>query len=544
MNRTLGHRAPLLWIVLPFLAGLAAGRAGLPAPLAGLLGCALILAALSTWGAWVGHRGWGAMLAVAMFLAGDVSHALHRRHLPERERLPPREAELELTVERLFASRRPDRLVGLTRVADAPPHLRDLRGQRLYVAVALPAGMAGPIVSARLRAVGVLTPLPAAVAAGSFDGYLADSGVNFRLERGRVVAELAPANAYRRFCAAAAARFEAILSAGTGRRPELGGAFRAMVLGRQQELDDEQVREFRLSGTMHIFSISGMHIAVIALALQTALAALRLPLLPRTALELAGLWLYVDITGTAPSAVRAFVMVALVRVAFVLRRPLNPLAALTASMAAVLLAAPLQVFSASFQMSYGIVAALFLLGLPLDEAWRERGEPFQLLPRADWRWWHHEGRRLWSWLRAAVAIGLSSALVGTITGLHFFGLFTPGAMLVNLALIPLSTAVIWAGLLSLLTGLTGLEAWSELFNRAALVLLWLSEQAIAVALRLPAMWFEGRFVRPWLGEAALVALLAFLLTGYARGWPRKWGGFWPPFAFVALVLLLGVKFGG
>jgi competence protein ComEC len=544
VNRTLGHRAPLLWIVLPFLAGLAAGRAGLPAPAAGLLGCALVLAGLATWGAWCGHRGWGAMLAAAMFLAGDVSHALHRRHLPVREQLPPREAELELEVERLFASRQPGRWVGLARVAGTQPHLADLRGQRLYVALALPPGSALPVVSARLRALGVLTPLPAAVAAGSFDAYLADSGVNFRLERGRVLAELAPANAYRRFCAAAAARFEAILSADTARRPELGAAFRAMVLGRQQELDDEQVREFRLSGTMHIFSISGMHIAVIALALQTALAALRLPLLPRAAAELAGLWLYVDLTGTAPSSVRAFVMVALVRVAFVLRRPLNPLAALTASMAAVLLAAPLQVFTASFQMSYGIVAALFLLGLPLDEAWRGRGEPFDLLPRTDWRWWHHAGRRLWTALRAALAVGLSSALVGTITGLHFFGLFTPGAMLVNLALIPLSTGVIWAGLLSLLTGLAGLEAWSALFNRAALVVLWISEQAINAALHLPAMWFEGRFVRPWLGETALVALLALLLAGYALGWSRKGGGFWPPFAFVALVLLLGVQFGG
>jgi competence protein ComEC len=542
VNRTLGHRAPLLWLVLPFLAGLAAGRAGLPAPAAGLLGCALALAGLATCGAWCGHRGWGAMLGVAMFLAGDVSHALHRRHLPARERLPPREAELELEVERLFASRQPDRWVGLARVAGTAPHLADLRGQRLYVALALPPEGALPVVSARLRARGVLTPLPPAAAGGSFDAYLADSGVNFRLDRGRVLAELAPANAYRRFCAAAAARFEAILSRDTARRPDLGAAYRAMVLGRQQELDAEQVQEFRRSGTMHIFSISGLHIAVIALALQTALGALRLPALLRLGIELGALWLYVDITGTAPSAVRAFVMVALVQVALSVRRPLNLFAALTASLAVVLLVAPLQVFSASFQMSYGIVAALILLGLPLDEAWRERGEPFPLRPRADWRWWHHAVRDGWSRLRGAVALGLASALVGTITGLHFFGLFTPGAMLVNLALIPLSGAVIWAGLLALLAGLAGLAAWSALFNRAALVLLWLSEQAIDAALRLPAMWFEGRFVRPWLGEVALTALLALLLAGYALGWPRKFGGFWVPFAFVALLLLLGVKF--
>ena len=207
-----------------------------------------------------------------------------------------------------------------------------------------------------------------------------------------------------------------------------------------------------------------------------------------------------------------------------------------------LLAAPLQVFSASLQMSYGMVAALILLGLPLDEAWQEQWAPFRSLPRVTWRWWHRRTAWLWNHLRTAAAIGLSSSLVGTVTGLHFFGMFTPGALLVNFALIPLSGMVIWAGLLSLLAGLIGLGAWSALFNRAALVVLWVSERAIELGLRLPAMWFEGRFVRPWIGEAALVALLAILLTGYALGWPRRLGGFWPPFVFVALLLLLAVPF--
>jgi competence protein ComEC len=543
VNRTLGHRAPLLWIVLPFLAGLGAGRAGLPAPVPWLLGTALLAAGLATWAAWRGVRAWAALLVLAMALAGDASQALHQRHLPVREHLPPREAELELVVERTYASRFPNRLVGLARVTATQPHLRELRGQRLYVSLAVTPGQPLPIVSARLAAIGVLTPLPGDAAGNTFDGFLADSGVNFRLERGRVLRELAPANAYRRFCAAAADRLEAILSRDAASRdPELAAAYRAMVLGRQQELNEEQVREFRLSGTMHVFSISGMHIMVIAVALQTGLAALRLPAPARLVLGLGVLWLYVDITGTAPSAVRAFGMVAMVQVARALRRPLNLLAGLTAALAAVLLVAPLQVFSASFQMSYGIVASLVLLGLPLDEAWRERWEPGRSLPTAAWRWWHHFARWLWDQLRPALALGLSSAVVGTVTGLHFFGMFTPGALLMNLALIPLSSGVICAGLLSSLTGLAGLGPWSALFNRAALVLLWLSDRAITLALRLPAMWFEGRFIRPWLGELALVALLALLLAGYALGWPKRLGGFWAPFGFVALLLLLAVKF--
>jgi competence protein ComEC len=193
-------------------------------------------------------------------------------------------------------------------------------------------------------------------------------------------------------------------------------------------------------------------------------------------------------------------------------------------------------------MSYGIVAALLLLGLPMAEVWQERWTPFRALPRATWRWWHHAASWVWNWFRQALPLGLAAALVGTITGLQFFRLFTPGALLVNLALIPLSSLVIWSGLLSLAGGVLGLTGWSALFNRAAITILWVCEQAIDAALRLPAMWFEGAFVRPWLGEAAFVALLGLLLAGYALGWPRRLGGFWAPFAFVALVVLLAVEF--
>jgi len=61
------------------------------------------------------------------------------------------------------------------------------------------------------------------------------------------------------------------------------------------------------SGTMHLFAISGsLNITVIALSAQILLALLRVPRLAGAALSLAALWPYVDITGSKPSAVRAF----------------------------------------------------------------------------------------------------------------------------------------------------------------------------------------------------------------------------------------------
>jgi hypothetical protein len=47
----------------------------------------------------------------------------------------------------------------------------------------------------------------------------------------------------------------------------------------------------------------------------------------------------------------------------------------------------------------------------------------------------------------------------------------------------------------------------------------------------------------WIGAVALTALMATLVFGYAVDWKPKRGGWWPPFAVVALTLAFGVKFG-
>jgi len=273
------------------------------------------------------------------------------------------------------------------------------------------------------------------------------------------------------------------------------------------------------------------------------LSLLRVPRLAALIISLSALWLYVDITGAAPSAVRAFVMVAFVQVGFALRVSRNPLAALTASALVVLLVTPLDLFSASFQMSYGIVFALLLLGLPLAERWTEATALFRDLPRATWTWHHRRRDEAWRGLVGSAAIGVASALVGAVSGAQFFGLFTPGALLANLWVIPASTLVILLGLVSVLSGLAGFAAGNLLANHAAVLVLWGVDRSIHLNLQLPGMWLPATFRLPWLGAAVQAALLASIAAGYASRWRGWCRGYWPPFAVVALALAFGVRFG-
>jgi competence protein ComEC len=542
-----GHRAPLLWLLLPFMAGLTAGRLlDLPAPpLLGAATIALLIALVLSFRSSAGARGtWPLALGGAVALAAAAYFHLRLNRPPEWNDLPPREARLTLEVTQVFTSAHGrNRVNGLAVVADAAAHLRGLIRQRLYFSLTLPPGTDPPLRSAAVAAVGVIELLPRQPVTGGFDAYLADAGVNFRFSRGRMLGEVAPPSRYQRFCHLAAQQFERILSAGLSDQPALAAIYRAMMMGQKQAMSEEQRTLFLHSGTMHLFAISGLNITAIALSMQILLSLLRVPRLAAAAAGLATLWLYVDITGTSSSAVRAFIMCALLMVSFSLRRPANPLATLTASALLILLVEPMQLFGASFQMSYGIVAVLLLLGGPLAKALQTRWPLFIALPESTWRWYHRWSDGLWRGLLGALGIGLASSLVSTISSIQFFGLFTPGSLVVNLVLIPISTFVIGAGFISLLCGLIGFTAGSMLFNHAGILLIWFMDRLLRMALAVPGVFHAAQFRAAWMGPAILATLLAICLFGYAWHWRRERGGFWTPFALTACLIALGVRLG-
>jgi competence protein ComEC len=209
----------------------------------------------------------------------------------------------------------------------------------------------------------------------------------------------------------------------------------------------------------------------------------------------------------------------------------------------VLLVAPLQVFSGSFLMSYAIVLALLVMGLPMSEAWLERWTLWRALPKPAWQRWQRWVDTAWRGLVAALAIGVATTLVSLLTGVHYFHLLTPGALVANLVLIPLAVVVTLGGFAALLCGLVGFAWGAALCNHAAALVLWGIEALVRQSVRVPGAFMPASYSAAWIGAAALTALMATLVFGYATDWKRARGGWWPPFAVVALTLVFGVKFG-
>jgi competence protein ComEC len=103
---------------------------------------------------------------------------------------------------------------------------------------------------------------------------------------------------------------------------------RALVIGDMTLIPADQRDRFARAGLVHMLSVSGLHVAIIALALELLAGAMRLPRRPARALTILLLGAYVAGIGAPPPAVRAAVMLGLLLASRMLQRPTSPWAVL------------------------------------------------------------------------------------------------------------------------------------------------------------------------------------------------------------------------
>ena len=541
-------RAPLLWLLLPLIAGLSAAKAwrppacGLwPLALAALVAGLIALACAVTAGR-RGARGWGLSLGVAGALGGFVFLQLRVPQLHAAADPTPREVTVTIRVVQTFPAAPQSRSLGgigvITATGTEDPALP---GRRIYFS-AIRRISVPPLRSGSYAVRGVLEPLPADPTGEGFSDYLANLGVRAVLGRARILREVTPPGWFPHWCDHARNRFEGILRHGLDAHPQPAALYVAMLLGGKAALSPDQQNAFTRSGTFHIFAISGLHIGVIAGALQATLRLLRVPRRPAVVLCLALLWLYAQITGGNTPALRAFLMIAFLLVAREFQLTRNTLAALVASALATLLLDPLQCFGSGFQMSYTVVTALVVFGVPLGERWLAAWRPFALLARTEWRWHHRAvawgGRKL----LGAGAAGWAAFLASTPSSIGFFQVFSPGSLAANLVIVPAAALAIVGGFLSLVAGLAGLLPLSAVANGAAASIIFAMNWVLEKATAWPGIYFPAEFKAGWMAPAALAVLTGLLLAGSAARWSRRTGGFWPPAILVALLLIFAVKY--
>ncbi|MFV1995897.1 MAG: ComEC/Rec2 family competence protein, partial [Verrucomicrobiales bacterium] len=238
----------------------------------------------------------------------------------------------------------------------------------------------------------------------------------------------------------------------------------AMVLGERDGTPDAVETNFRHSGALHIFAVSGLHVGIFGGVLWMLLKALGVPRTRAVLLIIPCLLFYAYLTGLRPSAVRAAVMVSIYLLGFLVGRPPRLLNSLAAAALLILAVDSQQIFLPGFQLSFAVLAAIALLAPPIRRRLHRRIQPDPFIPPslvpAATRRTVKAGRSIADLAAVSTAAWIGSAPLG----LWHFHLVTPVALIANIFFVPLAFATLSIATMSLLSAGIGLGALSLLFN--------------------------------------------------------------------------------
>lgn len=412
---------------------------------------------------------------------------------------------------------------GLVPVAgDRPVHI--VRA-RLVVPPEPPLGP-GDVIRAKVR----LAPVPGPVLPGAFDGqfhaYFAGIGaygaVTSDFARVALGDELDATRMIEGLRMGIGARIDAVLD---GPSAAIG---RAMVVGDQSAIDDETREVMAASGLAHIYSISGLHLSIVAggtfFLLRWLLAAIpatasRWPVKKIAAVggivAAAGYLLLAGGINNVP-ALRSTLMLGLIFGAVLAGRRALTMRNVAIAAIAIILIDPASVFRASFQLSFAAVVALIgvyempRLGAPEDRNW---------------------GQRVWGTVWATASTSFIAGTATLLFSAYHFQQTAPLGVIGNVLVLPVVSLIIMPfAVLSVLAMPFGIE------GPAVGIMGWGIDLMVGGA-DLVAGWSEGLTGNPLLtGWALVIGLAALAWFAFLNSWWRMLG----PAVAVPLILLAGL----
>lgn len=204
----------------------------------------------------------------------------------------------------------------------------------------------------------------------------------------------------------------------------------ALIFGYRSQIDAATLQAFSNTGTIHVLSVSGLHVGLVFALLTFILRWMdrfRYGRLLRCLIIGLAVWVYVILTGMAPPILRAGIMITFFLLSTAIGRKQVALNTLAASAFFILLFTPKALFDVGFQLSYMAMLGIFLL-YPLMSHF--------YLPNN-------------SYVRAIIAYSYVSVAAQLFTlpfVLYYFGQFPNYFLLANLFISVPSTLVMYVGI--------------------------------------------------------------------------------------------------
>lgn len=208
----------------------------------------------------------------------------------------------------------------------------------------------------------------------------------------------------------------------------------ALILGQQQDISPETLKDYQYAGAVHVLSVSGLHVGFILLFITFLLKPIgnsRKGSLLKLCIIVVSLWAFAVLTGLSASIVRSATMFSFVAIGIHLRRTVNIYHTLLVSMLLILLFKPSFLFDVGFQLSY--LALFFILWLQpiLSSIW----EPNNKIIKYFWD---------------IITVSFAAQIGAMPLSIYYFHQF-PGLFFVtNLLILPLLGIIMAVGVIAIL----------------------------------------------------------------------------------------------
>ena len=266
----------------------------------------------------------------------------------------------------------------------------------------------------------------------------------------------------------------------------------ALTVGDKEELSDDIIETYSVSGASHVLALSGLHIGFLYALFWFLFRPLwhrwqRLKPMFLLVIVLF-LWGFAFLTGLSPSVVRSVIMFSLLALSNL--QPEKPLTlnTLAATAFLMLLYNPFWLFDVGFQLSFTAVAAILLIQPGLYALLTVKN---RLL------------RYLWGIATVSVAAQIGTAPLVLL----YFSRFSTHFLLTNLWVIPMVSLIMYAAVILLV--LTPLPALQQLWSTVVERMVSLQNNTLRAIEALPGSSIDNVWVDVW--EVALFYLALLLL---------------------------------
>lgn len=274
------------------------------------------------------------------------------------------------------------------------------------------------------------------------------------------------------------------------------GLVKAMLLGRRDDLRTDQVDDYTTSGTVHILSVSGMHVALIFWLISMLFGWMKKRkggqyIYLVTVVTL--LVFYSFVTGFPPTVQRATVMCIVLVIAEVFRKKHSSVNSLAVSAFLILLLDPLALYDVGFQLSYLAMLGIFLFYKPIENIWIPSG----------WL-----AQKIWQ----VTALSFAAQLTTFPISIYYFHQFPSYFWLVNPFVIALTNALLPAAMVLLLFSFLKVSVIQWVINQIVWLLAYLTNISAAVPKSLPGFVIENLYLDR---AEVLILYIVLLLIWYA-----------------------------